>query len=123
MAHNRGRGCQSGDHGRGRGIVAFVLLIALVVAVDSEQTPGGGVGGVLNATSAPAKFAPWLQKAGGLCPQIGAPLLAAQLAQESGFSTQAVSPSGAQGPAQFMPGTWPSWGRDETTYLLCIGVA
>ncbi|MGI8815288.1 MAG: transglycosylase SLT domain-containing protein [Pseudonocardia sp.] len=95
-----------------------MLLIALVVAVDSEQTPGGGVGGVLNATSAPAKFAPWLQKAGGLCPQIGAPLLAAQLAQESGFSTQAVSPSGAQGPAQFMPGTWPSWGRDETTYLV-----
>ena len=61
----------------------------------------------------PAAFEPWIRKAGALCPQIGSALLAAQLEQESRFQTGAVSGSGAQGPAQFMPGTWPSWGKDD----------
>jgi cell wall-associated NlpC family hydrolase len=36
-------------------------------------------------------------------------LLAAQLYQESAFDPKAVSPAGAEGIAQFMPGTWPNW--------------
>jgi hypothetical protein len=72
-----------------------------------------GLGGALNAASVPSEFAPWLHKAGALCPQVPASLLAAQLDAESGFSTTAVSYAGAQGPAQFMPGTWPGYGRDD----------
>ena len=37
----------------------------------------------------------------------------AQLETESEFDAAVVSPVGAQGIAQFMPGTWPQWGRDE----------
>jgi soluble lytic murein transglycosylase-like protein len=37
-------------------------------------------------------------------------LLAAQLMAESGFDPRAVSPAGAQGIAQFMPGTAASYG-------------
>ena len=37
---------------------------------------------------------------------VPAGLLAAQLQVESGFDPHAVSPAGAQGIAQFMPGTW-----------------
>jgi soluble lytic murein transglycosylase-like protein len=37
-------------------------------------------------------------------------LLAAQLMAESGFNPYAVSPAGAQGIAQFMPGTAASYG-------------
>ncbi|WP_320670734.1 transglycosylase SLT domain-containing protein [Patulibacter defluvii] len=37
--------------------------------------------------------------------RVSAALLAAQLRQESGFDPRAVSPAGAQGIAQFMPGT------------------
>ena len=61
----------------------------------------------------PPAFEPWIRKAGAMCPQISGSLLAAQLEQESGFQTGAVSSVGAQGPAQFMPGTWPSWGKDD----------
>lgn len=95
--------------------LGFVLLIALIAGSGDDEMAGitGGGGGILNPAAVPAAFAPWLQKAGSLCPQVSAPLLAAQVAQESGFNTAAVSRAGAQGPSQFMPGTWPSWGRDD----------
>lgn len=38
-------------------------------------------------------------------------IVAAQINQESGFSTAATSPVGAQGPAQFMPATWEAYGE------------
>ncbi|ROZ61624.1 hypothetical protein EDL96_12770 [Kocuria soli] len=38
-------------------------------------------------------------------------IVAAQINQESGFSTSAQSPVGAQGPAQFMPATWETYGE------------
>jgi hypothetical protein len=44
---------------------------------------------------------------------VSAALLAAQLYAESGFNSYAVSPAGAQGIAQFMPGTARSLGLDD----------
>lgn len=58
----------------------------------------------------PADIAPWLSLAGRQCRGIDAPLLAAQMKAESGFIKQRVSPAGALGLAQFMPGTWATWG-------------
>lgn len=63
--------------------------------------------------SVPEEYAPWYRKAGQLCPQISSSLLAAQGKQESGFNPNAVSSVGAEGIAQFMPYTWPSWGEDS----------
>jgi murein DD-endopeptidase MepM/ murein hydrolase activator NlpD len=71
--------------------------------------------GVLKPGVVPPDFVPWLLKAGALCQGITAPLLAAQLEAENGFrhgATAPVSSTGAQGPAQFMPGTWKTWGKD-----------
>jgi len=57
----------------------------------------------------PARFRdPLLRSAGRW--NVSAGLLAAQLMAESGFNPRAVSPAGAQGIAQFMPGTAASYG-------------
>ncbi|MCE5290188.1 MAG: M23 family metallopeptidase [Nocardiaceae bacterium] len=66
----------------------------------------------ITANTVPKDYLPWLQKGGTQCPGLSAPLLAAQIMQESGFRTDAVSPAGARGPAQFMPGTWQSTAVD-----------
>lgn len=68
--------------------------------------PGFGTpGGQLADGSVPAELESWYRKAGSLCPQISASLLAAQGKQESGFRRGLTSPSGAEGLAQFLPGT------------------
>ncbi|GAB5901476.1 peptidoglycan DD-metalloendopeptidase family protein [Mycolicibacterium mageritense] len=71
--------------------------------------------GVLKPGLVPPEFLPWLLKAGAMCQGITAPVLAAQLEAENGFRhgpSAPVSSTGAQGPAQFMPGTWKTWGKD-----------
>jgi hypothetical protein len=69
----------------------------------------GARGGDGRATRAvqdfvPARYAPLLARAAQRW-QVSAHLLAAQIYAESGFNPFAVSPAGAQGIAQFMPGT------------------
>lgn len=62
-----------------------------------------------------AAFVPWFRQAGALCPGIKAPTLAALYAAENGFRygpDAPVSPAGALGPGQFMPGTWAIYGKD-----------
>ncbi|EME19372.1 peptidoglycan DD-metalloendopeptidase family protein [Rhodococcus triatomae] len=92
--------------------------IQLVAATRSTADCSGfgmAGGGELAFGAVPAEFEPWLRRAGSVCPEIDSPLLAAQLQQENGFRHGAnapFSPSGAMGPAQFMPGTWATWGKD-----------
>ncbi|MFI9155671.1 NlpC/P60 family protein [Streptomyces sp. NPDC053367] len=96
-------------------VVAITGVIVMVLSdEDAEATEisdgGRGLRGV------PAEFRPWIFKAVNECrePELTPALMAAQLNQESGFRTDrdAVSDAGAEGPAQFMPGTWATWGRD-----------
>jgi hypothetical protein len=46
------------------------------------------------------------------CPAVPSRVLAAQIATESSWRTDVVSPAGAQGIAQFMPATWDQFGID-----------
>ncbi|MFJ8335393.1 NlpC/P60 family protein [Streptomyces sp. NPDC094437] len=89
------------------GVVSLVLLDG-----DAQATGSSGT-----LTSVPEEFRPWIMRASHACEhaELAPALLAAQLQQESGFSTSSslVSPAGAQGPAQFMPATWDTWGRDD----------
>ena len=104
--------------------VALLLVAAILVtaiagggSVSSADLPAGGaVGGTLKGgVPVPAAIlrliGPAVQAAGS--PHLTESLLAAQLYQESGFDPSVVSPVGAQGVAQFMPGTWAAHGRDE----------
>lgn len=62
----------------------------------------------------PAEYEQWVVQSAAQCefPEITGAVLAAQLATESGFKTDAVSPRGAEGPAQFIPDAWDVWGVD-----------
>ncbi|MFF8279936.1 NlpC/P60 family protein [Streptomyces lateritius] len=97
-------------------LTAVSLIAMLLIEGDAEATEatdgGGGLQGV------PGEFRPWILKAAAECnqPAMSPALLAAQIWQESKFKTSrdtATSSAGAQGPAQFMPGTWATWGRDS----------
>jgi hypothetical protein len=60
-------------------------------------------------TNVPSQYQTYVQAAASYT---GLPesVVAAQINEESGFNPNAVSPTGAQGIAQFEPGTWSSWG-------------
>jgi hypothetical protein len=60
----------------------------------------------------PAAFAPALARAASRW-NVSAALLAAQLYVESGFNPFAISPAGARGVAQFMPGTARAYGLGD----------
>ena len=93
--------------------VAAVLLFAAIVVVGSEdQQEPPTVVGLAPGANVPAEYVPLLEEAAQTCAPVTAPLLAAQIAQESGWNPRAVSPVGAQGLSQFMPATWAAYGID-----------
>ena len=90
-------------------LLGFMMLVVIAV---SEQPSPPGLAGQLTPGKVPNGWESWVIKAGSLCPEFPAPLIAAQIAQESGWNPNAVSPVGAQGLSQFMPGTWAAYGVD-----------
>lgn len=90
--------------------VLFVML--LLVALGGLGAPEAGAQGTLRPGVVPNIYEAFILHAVRTCLGIDAPLLAAQLDAESGWNPNAVSPVGAQGLAQFMPGTWIGEGVD-----------
>ncbi|WP_237707847.1 peptidoglycan DD-metalloendopeptidase family protein [Hoyosella subflava] len=89
-------------------------------ADDSSETSGTAAGEdcapdfghrSLNTGEIPEELRKWIDLGGQVCRQVDSPLLAGLIYHESaGFQATAVSPVGAQGYGQFMPGTWASKG-------------
>jgi len=98
--------------------IAVVSPFAVALAGVAAQPPPDAVaatdeaGGTLAPGSVPAQWRAAVQAAGSACPAVSPPLIAAQIEQESGWNPTAVSPAGAVGLSQFMPGTWAGQGVD-----------
>ena len=94
---------------------AEAIRRALFPGVPATFT-GINIGAIgMGAVGAITAFVPWLQKAGNICGGVKATTIAALYAAENGFRfgpTAPVSSTGAQGPGQFMPGTWKTYGKD-----------
>jgi hypothetical protein len=98
-------------------VVAAITLIALVgTALAGAWTAFMGTPQAQRVTGSPIvvpeELRPVLMKAARRCDAIPVEILAAQMAAESHWDTQARSPVGAQGMAQFMPEVWEQYGID-----------
>jgi len=88
-------------------VLGLTVLVAATPPASAAQTSGA-----LKAGAIPAAYLEAVTKAGGMCPAVSGPLIAAQIETESGWNPTAVSPKGAEGLSQFLPGTWASRGID-----------
>lgn len=88
---------------------ALILALIGVVALLEESQPAHHAAA---SDQVPAEYRDLVNTAGSICEGITPGLIAAQIAQESGWNPTATSPVGASGIAQFMPATWASVGKD-----------
>lgn len=98
------------------GVLSSGLLgLSLLTGSLDEPAPTAPVGGgTVVAGAIPAQYVAVVNAAGTRCEAFPAPVIAAQVQTESGWNPRAMSPAGAQGISQFMPGTWTKWGHDWT---------
>lgn len=97
-------------------MIGSLLLLTLLGGVwlssigSADRYSFGAEVGQLDAAEVPNGWASLIEDAAEEA-DIPAPVLAAQIEAESDWQPDAISPVGAQGLAQFMPGTWDIYGR------------
>lgn len=91
--------------------MGVAIIVAGWIALPHGRLTGS-IGPVVVPIEVPAQYRAIITSAAARCPRIPAAVLAAQIATESGWDSRAVSPAGARGIAQFMPGTWRQYGLD-----------
>ena len=94
-------------------ILGLLLLLPLSISYATTPDLGTPASSALRTSAIPAQYVSWVQRAGEECPQITPQIIAAQIQEESGWNPNAVSPKGALGIAQFLPGTFTTWGRND----------
>jgi hypothetical protein len=102
-------------------LVAFVSSGAATMLAASSTLAQAPTSGQLNVDAIPSHarhLAAWVVRAGSICPQITAPMIAAQIDLESSWDADAVAHNppdnggDAIGITQFQRGTWATWGDD-----------
>ncbi|MGH3302161.1 MAG: NlpC/P60 family protein [Streptosporangiaceae bacterium] len=94
-------------------IALFFGLGLVVVASAMGTAETTAAQSPLNTAKIPPQYVKWVEEAGAECSAVSAPQIAAQIQQESDWNPHAVSNKGAEGIAQFRPGTWPEYGRPD----------
>jgi cell wall-associated NlpC family hydrolase len=92
--------------------LVFGVVGLVAIAANGASMPSTAAVLAISAVPTPALI-PVLDEAGSLCPGISPPLLAAQIDAESGWNPSAVSASGAEGIAQFLPATFATYARND----------
>lgn len=104
--------------GGGIAALCFVMIFALLLMLGGAGGASANNTGPGGSITADAPVPDWVRKLiekamGKSCPQVTASLLAAQLYTESGFRKNPPDGgAGALGIAQFIPGTWATYGVD-----------
>jgi peptidase M23-like protein len=105
----------------GGGLIGLLTTGAATMLSAASSLVQPSASGQLNIDAIPAHaryLAPWVIRAGSLCPQITPPMIAAQIDLESNWTADAVAHNSAAnggdaiGIAQFQLGTWATWGGD-----------
>jgi soluble lytic murein transglycosylase-like protein len=96
------------------GALAVAVLAAVVtnVGLSDRLQQARDTGRFGGTPIVPAQYQAIIVAAAERCPEVPSRVLAAQIATESSWQTDAVSPAGAEGIAQFMPSTWKQFGID-----------
>ena len=99
------------------GALPVVLVVTLLILGIVGAGAYFGYGflharGWIGPDEVPEQYRSLVLKAAKQCPAIPPAVLAAQIASESAWDPNAVSPDGAEGIAQFMPATWKEFGID-----------
>lgn len=95
--------------------VAFMACILAIVTGCTGLTDSVGPSGNLKPGTVPVEYEAWVNQAGAICAAITPAAIAAQIEAESNWNPNAKSSAGASGLAQFMPGTWTTWGADANS--------
>jgi len=98
-----------------RAVTSLMVLVIVLALVGAAAWWGLGMArskGVLGPIQVPEEYRQVLIDAAAECPKVPVEILAAQIANESGWDPRAVSGAGAKGIAQFMPGVWKQYGVD-----------
>ncbi|MYS87377.1 NlpC/P60 family protein [Embleya scabrispora] len=94
------------------GFLVFVIVMTALIAATNPlnllRNPLANA--AFNANAVPPQFRSFVAETGNVCPEVTPTVVAAQIDQESGWRPSIVSPAGAVGLSQFMPGTWATWG-------------
>lgn len=98
--------------GSGQSATAACTPAVARPTASATATASAGAGAGAGTVSVPNGWGPLVEEAAAVS-GVPAAVLAAQLNAESGWNPRAGSPAGAQGLAQFMPGTWASYGEGD----------
>lgn len=96
------------------GTVACVCLLAtgLGMVGGAVSDDGAGEDFEFDGAQVPPQYLLWVKKAGKMCPEVSAALIAAQIEAESNWNPKARSPANAYGMSQFIAPTWERYKQD-----------